>query len=193
MKVSGAYSSLIAGVSQQVAHDRRPGQSSEQVNIISDPVRGLCRRRGSVYEDSIIAGAFPDRDAANRDAIQFKEHSFFVGVNEFTILYRDRAAETDMPLVFCYSKDTGKMLPVDASGTFYDFVKTKGIAALASVGRYLYMFPQGHKVERAQATGIGWDTVDNRANGVIWFRTGAYRRTYKVSVWTATNTVLYAE
>jgi len=44
-KVSGSYASVVRGVSEQVPQDRRPGQHFEQVNMISDPVRGLARRQ----------------------------------------------------------------------------------------------------------------------------------------------------
>lgn len=39
-----AYPSLLGGVSQQLPQDRLPGQLSTQVNMVSDLVRGLCRR-----------------------------------------------------------------------------------------------------------------------------------------------------
>ncbi|QZI94254.1 putative tail tubular protein B [Pseudomonas phage vB_PaeA_55_1W] len=41
-----AYPNLLMGVSQQVPFERLPGQLSEQINMVSDPVSGLRRRSG---------------------------------------------------------------------------------------------------------------------------------------------------
>lgn len=49
----GTYKSLLEGVSQQTPQERRDGQLSEQINMLSDKVTGL-RRRGGVLLDSII-------------------------------------------------------------------------------------------------------------------------------------------
>ena len=49
----GTYKSLLEGVSQQTAQERRDGQLGEQVNMLSDKVTGL-RRRGGVLLDHII-------------------------------------------------------------------------------------------------------------------------------------------
>lgn len=47
MKADGSLKSLLQGVSQQPVRDRLPGQCTEQINMTSDPVRGLSRRGGS--------------------------------------------------------------------------------------------------------------------------------------------------
>lgn len=44
-----AHKNLLMGVSQQAPQDRLPGQLSEQINMISDPVTGLRRRPGTEY------------------------------------------------------------------------------------------------------------------------------------------------
>lgn len=49
-KVSGTYPSLSRGVSQQPFEARLDGQHGEQVNMWSDPVHGLTRRRGTVLQ-----------------------------------------------------------------------------------------------------------------------------------------------
>lgn len=48
-KVTGAYASLSRGVSQQPQAARLPGQHEEQVNMWTDPVYGLSRRRGTIF------------------------------------------------------------------------------------------------------------------------------------------------
>jgi len=47
MAVSGTLGSLLQGVSQQPAHIRNDGQVTEQINMVSDVVRGLTSRPGS--------------------------------------------------------------------------------------------------------------------------------------------------
>ena len=49
-KVSGAYPSLSRGVNQQPFEARLDGQHGEQVNMWSDPVHGLSRRRGTTRQ-----------------------------------------------------------------------------------------------------------------------------------------------
>ena len=49
-KVSGTYPSLSRGVNQQPFEARLDGQHGEQVNMWSDPVHGLSRRRGTMLQ-----------------------------------------------------------------------------------------------------------------------------------------------
>lgn len=49
-KVSGTYPSLSRGVNQQPFEARLDGQHGEQVNMWSDPVHGLSRRRGTIMQ-----------------------------------------------------------------------------------------------------------------------------------------------
>lgn len=42
-----AYPSLLGGISQQIPQSRQPGQVTDQVNMVSDLVRGIARRPGS--------------------------------------------------------------------------------------------------------------------------------------------------
>ena len=49
-KVSGTYPSLSRGVNQQPFEARLDGQHGEQINLWSDPVHGLSRRRGTVLQ-----------------------------------------------------------------------------------------------------------------------------------------------
>ena len=54
-KVSGTYPSLSRGVNQQPFEARLDGQHGEQVNMWSDPVHGLSRRRGTIMQHVAIA------------------------------------------------------------------------------------------------------------------------------------------
>lgn len=61
-KVSGAYPSLSRGVNQQPFEARLDGQHGEQVNMWSDPVHGLSRRRGTTlqycYADNVFGPSY---------------------------------------------------------------------------------------------------------------------------------------
>ena len=61
-KVSGTYPSLSRGVNQQPFEARLDGQHGEQVNMWSDPVRGLSRRRGTTlqycYTDNVFGPSY---------------------------------------------------------------------------------------------------------------------------------------
>ena len=53
-KVSGTYPSLSRGVNQQPFEARLDGQHGEQVNMWSDPVHGLSRRRGTLAQGAVV-------------------------------------------------------------------------------------------------------------------------------------------
>ena len=61
-KVSGTYPSLSRGVNQQPFEARLDGQHGEQVNLWSDPVHGLSRRRGTTlqycYADNVFGPSY---------------------------------------------------------------------------------------------------------------------------------------
>ena len=74
-KVSGTYPSLSRGVNQQPFEARLDGQHGEQVNLWSDPVHGLSRRRGTTlqycYADNVFGPSYhqlpADQQAELRD------------------------------------------------------------------------------------------------------------------------------
>ena len=85
-KYSGSYDDLIRGVSQQIPHDRREGQHTDQVNMISDPVRGLCRRHGSVMEHEYDIGSINPSfiDDTLNDARKYRSFDFVVDDNDMS-------------------------------------------------------------------------------------------------------------
>lgn len=191
-KVSGSYASVIQGVSQQVAQDRRPGQHWEQVNMISDPVRGLSRRQGSIMEaEQVLGSRTPAFDAETLlDTQDYKEMTFFVGPDEYSLLYRTKPRPTNSqaPALICYSKETKSFLNVvEAPGTLLTTLKNNGVSAAVNVGRYLYFAPNGHVPTVTLST--PWGSSPNNQLGVVWIRTGAYSRTYTITLKTSTGTV----
>lgn len=191
-KVSGSYASVIQGVSQQVAQDRRPGQHWDQVNMVSDPVRGLSRRQGSVLEHELpLVVRNPAYDAATlSDTEDYKELTFFVGPTEYSLLYRTkfRPANSQAPALICYNKDTGAFVPVNGvAGSLYNTLVNNGASAVVNVGRYVYLAVKGYAP--TVVTGSPWASAPNNQIAAIWIRTGAYSRTYTITLKTNLGTL----
>lgn len=169
-KIKGSYKSLVRGVSEQVPQDRLEGQHYEQQNMISDPIRGLIRRRGSVFKSRIEASGNIVNFLSG-----FREHSFSMLGYNCAVLYATRAQAGMDDRIIMYNKDTGKMQPVVFSGLALDR-STQGITSAVSVGRYLLLstnyVPTVNSYNQVQATG---------GNASVWVRGGAYSRTYALT------------
>ena len=59
MKVTGTYDSILQGVSTQALKARSPGQCSEQINLRSNPVRGLVRRQPLIHMNNLLSADSP--------------------------------------------------------------------------------------------------------------------------------------
>ena len=182
-KVSGSYESVIKGVSQQVPQDRRSGQHFEQVNMISDVVRGLCRRRGSVWEHELSFGNVTNENASLLDIKSFRSFDFVCNNVKHTLFYRTRAkvAGTDVPFAFCFNKETRQFIPCvfDSDALVLD-LRNGGASAIVNVGRYVYM--AGNTITANYTQSSPWINEDNSGKGAIWIREGAYSRKYKATL-----------
>lgn len=182
-KVASSYASVVRGVSEQIPQDRFPGQHSEQVNMVSDPVRGTARRHGSVMLDERTIGVASLSNAQQGYARNYREYSFFVAGTEYSIVYQSAERTVGDALPFCYAvnKDTGKFLNVVYSestpGALNDW-RYGGLSAITTVGRFVVM--------ASNKVGPGYSVTDNYSTygqyGVIWIRGGAYSRTYTAKV-----------
>ncbi len=187
MKVVSSYQSVVRGVSEQVPQQRHPGQHYEQVNLISDPVRGLGRRHGSITMDEKLIDSSslmtPDRTAWARN---YREYSFFVAGTEYSLVYQayERTAGDALPFCFVLNKDTGKFLNVN----FVDKAALApwidgGASAVTTVGQYVVM--------AAQKLGPGYSIdapfTQHSQQGIAWVRGGAYSRTYTLKVTRASD------
>jgi hypothetical protein len=190
MKVGGAYDSVVRGVSEQVAHDRRPGQHHEQVNMISDPVRGLARRHGSVWQDEISHGVLYDYEQLRADHRNMKEFSFVIDGLEYSLLYRDRASTGPAgTFMYLYNKVTDKFMPVNYDGSpWVNALIAGGVSAITCAGRYLYI--AGHDTIPSATLTNRWDNPANNARMVVWIRGGAYSRSFTVKLSRPDGTVL---
>lgn len=188
-KATGSYESVIRGVSQQVPADRRPGQHHEQVNFISDPVRGLVRRRGSVYQSHMDIGSRNPGNPAEATYIRlgtttFKTFDFVVGDNRYALLYRDQPSQDlgHLPLMFCFNKETRRIIPCNFDGAdpMYLALRNAGVSSLVNIGRYVYAavrnMPTTFTTEKL------WDTPANMAAAVLWVIKGDYAKTFWAKV-----------
>ena len=199
MKAANSYASLLRGVSQQVPQDRAEGQHTEQVNMLSDPVNGLTRRHGSVWqaEQHLSTLSAAQIAAYQADVANWVSYDFDNGGKEYIVLYRKAArpaTANPLPLAIVYNK-TGKVfLPLvrpvtDAS---LDSLESGGVAALTSVGKYLFM--TGNSTVVTGTSTDKWNTAANLSQAVVWVRGSAYSRTFKITVRLqsgATQTVSY--
>lgn len=185
-KVSGSYESVVRGVSQQVPQDRRPGQHFEQVNMISDPVRGLARRHGSLLQDEKVVAAYDATTHAKwlTDTAHHKVFPFYVGGVEYDIIYRAKADTQSLGstcFAFAFNKATQKILPV-VLGTDTTMVQLMagGVSAIVNVGKYLFI--GGNNIVPTYTAVDKWNATANRQKMAVWFRSGGYSRNYTVTI-----------
>lgn len=182
-RVAGSYESVIRGVSQQVPQDRRPGQHYEQVNLISDPVRGLARRHGSQnMDEKRITNQLTGTALAQMlaDTAGHKVYSFQVGGKDYDLIYRTKASpgQRDDFWGWCYSKDDHRFIPVslDRGHPMTAQLLDAGVSAITAVGKYLFIVPNS-----LNASTSGTDRWEQwRYTMAAWVRAGAYSRTYRL-------------
>lgn len=193
-RVAGSYESIIRGVSQQVPQDRRPGQHYEQVNMISDPVRGLARRHGSEMMSEIVAGTNTTAMAIiTSDTAGHKVYPFSAGGLYYDLIYRTRATpgQLDGYFGFVYSKSEKKFIPlsINRSSGMTTKLLDGGAAAVTSVGDYLLIAPNGNT---ASAGGDDRFAATNHTL-VAWVRSGAYSRRYRITLPRAVGAAITVE
>jgi len=180
-KVSGSYASITRGVGEQVLADRLPGQSSEMVNMVDDPVRGKARRHGSITLDEQPLGLPALSDAQVRTARHYREYSFTSDGTEYSMVYMsaERASTDKLPFCFVLNKVTGKFLNVAHADSAKLLPWTHGgISAITAAGRFLLL--------ASSSLGPGYTEDDRfaamRQYAVAEVRSGAYSRTYTLKV-----------
>lgn len=178
-RIQRTYESVVRGVSQQVPQDRREGQMWEQVNFISDPVRGLVRRRGSINKDEMDLGPY---SAGAWDALcdaHRASRSMEVSISDgdYIITYPTKAGAGE---ILCQDKDTKQFMPV-VSGpgdTLVNTLMSGGVSAAVHVGKYIFF--AGNTITPDFTVQDVWEGGNNPYRTVVWIRGGAYSRTYTV-------------
>jgi len=178
MKVANSYASLVRGVSQQNPQDRLPGQHTEQVNMIPDPVAGLARRHGTRWlAEQPLAYGYSDMVA---DSASWRTFIYTDAGKEYALLYRTSTGTTAMPLL-AYNLTDNQWLNVVAdpdddavaSRLFY------GVSAITSAGKYAMIASKAQPV--TATTSDKWGADANQSQAVVWVRGGAYSRKFRVT------------
>lgn len=186
-KRSGSYESIIKGVSQQVPHDRLPGQHWEQVNMISDPVRGLARRPGSVMVFEKLAPSVQIDAPTLDDLSNFKAVDVFLDGSNYSILYRPQARPfgSSMPGILPVRKETGAVLDVQVNPADMIAVDaiTGGLSCIAPVGKYLAIGVLNRNTTYTQVDKLAATATQS----VAWVKGGGYSRTFSLTVFPASG------
>jgi hypothetical protein len=169
-----AHKNLLMGVSQQAPQDRLPGQLSEQINMISDPVTGLRRRPGT-------------------------EFISFVAQMDLTGQPRPKIYHTDInnrSVVFLIWVHTGDMLVFDdVSGAFL-----QGYSAipylLAGAASNLHMVTIGDDVFIANTTvkpvkGAAPAGTNPKRQGFFYVPAGQYSKNFTITLTNAQTGIAY--
>ncbi len=178
-KIAGSYDSVVRGVSEQVAQDRRPGQHTEQINFVSDPVRGLARRWGSQYMAADAIQAIGNPSALYAETARMREFSYVIDSVEYSFIYRPFASSLGRQF-FChaYNKTTDSFIPINYMDAAAEQLAANGVSAVTNVGRYLYIAANGVQSTYSQVN--RWGNADNQRWYVGWVRQGAYSRTFVI-------------
>lgn len=177
MKVSGSYESVVKGVSEQVPQDRLSGQHTEQVNLISDPVRGLSRRHGSLFMDKTEVGIV--NQVTEDDFTSLRAFSFSIGDNDYDLLYRrhPKPVGSTCTGAYVFDKQAERYLPVTVAGANATATLDGGVSTAVSVGKYVFL--AGFNAPTSFTT---VNKHEQEKGIAVWVRGGAYSRTFKVTL-----------
>lgn len=177
-RVSDSYASVIRGVSEQVPHDRIPGQHWEQDNLNSDPVRGLSRRHGSVQQ-ATVALLQPITPADTQDACSRQEQTIFVDGLEYAFLYRPKDVPgSQLNPVIITAKDSRGFVEVVEADAETRTILGEGISTVTAAGRYVLMASAVRPVTHTTTNNMT-PTSNKHA---VWFRGGANSRKFTITV-----------
>lgn len=182
-RVGGSYESVVRGVSEQAPQDRRSGQMWEQVNMISDPVRGLTRRHGSQYMNSKYLLPKAAQFNVNQAAALFQNAPYFCNGQELELLYTKENAAAQLnglAHLHCYNKTTNRFLNIQGSGSIVDYINANGVSSAVNIGRFMFIAAKGwNGIWQVQSNGE--QEGDSKA-GVVWIRNGDFSRSYRMTV-----------
>ncbi|WVX92061.1 tail tubular protein [Aeromonas phage phiA014L] len=182
-KVTGSFESVYRGVSEQVPQARRSGQMAEQVNMISDPVRGVVRRHGSRYIHGIKVSnvdSTPDRLAEL--GRKYMNTTYHCDGREYELFYtRESVSGFDgVSPVIAYDKEAKKLLQTTLHGQLAELLRTSGVSSIVSVGKFAFIAVNGHKPTYDFST--NFQETRSARKGVLWVRNGGFSRTYTLKL-----------
>lgn len=192
MKVAGSYASLLRGVSQQPPEVRQPGQHEEQVNMISDPVSGLIRRRGTIAKSiaPIDLSSVNNNGVTLQRAQGYRVHDHITEGKEYTLFLRETLGDPSythnstahQPAAMCYSRTDNAWIPMandPATVEASNYLGRSGITTAVSAGRLIVFAVNG--VQATASTSQQWGAAVN-SRIVAWIRGGAYDRRYSIKL-----------
>lgn len=193
MKASGSMTSLVQGVSQQVAKDRMPGQHTEYVNTLPDPVRGVTRRHGSRFVAEKLTSLPAAQFAAMvSDTNTYRTYDYTNAMKDYTVVYRTGAkvVGSPLPVVLVYNRTDGVFLDYQRNVTDadLDLLESGGISAIVAVGKYLFM--AGNSITPTGTSTNVWADPTNKNYASLWVRGGAYARTFSAKLTLTDNSVV---
>lgn len=192
MKIAGSWASLLRGVSQQPVEVRQAGQHAEQVNLLSDPVAGLTRRRGTITQALTTVAVGSNQTDSNlmlASSGGYRKLSYTSQGKEYVLMLRERNMDpnhggrlTKLAPVLCYDIQGYAFVPLstDAVTTAtVNNIAANGIAACVNLGRFTVLAVKGQTLT---TNGLDrWNSGENHFP-VFWVRGGAYNRRYQVNV-----------
>lgn len=193
MKASGSYESIVRGVSQQVPQNRGPGQHTESINMIPDPVKGLSRRPGSVLigEKKLTALAVAKLADYTADTANWRTFEYSNVGRDYVLLCRRaaRPAGSDLPVMLVYDKTSNVFLDIVKPTTDAQLalLESGGISAITAIGKYVFM--AGHSTATLATTVDKWAASGNIGKAAVWVRGGAYSRVYTVKATRSSDNV----
>ena len=162
MRKTGTYATLIQGVSQQTPQQRTDGQLSEQINMTSDIVTGLRRRTGFAYQyklQSIPSSSWFDIIELNG--------TYYLQTITTSGYLRIRNLETGVNVHTLYNP-------------YFTFTNKASIRSTI-LGNAVYIV-NTEKVPTTQPVFIGVPNFNPRIAGWIHVKSGAFAKSYTVTI-----------
>lgn len=187
MKVTGSYAKITGGVSEQDPYSRVEGQVTEQVNLLTDPLRGLVRRHGSEIVGFSEIEAGTDPTDAKRVCSTYRNFNFTMDNTEYILGYRNKNLGTELekklpPYLVSRHRYTdggdAQALEVDhigvKSGQDALDIAVQGFSAVTNIGKFLLLAPNDTPVSFTSQP-----VPDSYKNlGTVWVRAGTYSKEY---------------
>lgn len=186
-KAGGTYPDIVQGVSGKPQHRRRPGQTSEQINVLSDPVDGLVRRRGTRFSARLPIAL---NEAARAELRSMDVFDFTQEGREYALLYRRNPSTLGTStFAFLYDKTGEEFIPIIYENSdWVNALVSGGASSLAAIGSYVYIAGNDN---RPEATSVNlWEAESNKHKLAAWIRVGKFNTTYTVNVKKADNTTV---
>ena len=172
--MESAHKNLLMGVSQQQPQDRLPGQLSQQINMISDPVTGLRRRPGTEYISTLLdTSAMTSRPKVYHTDINSRSVILLIFVNAGSL--------------YVFDDQTGELLQ---SYTNQTYLKSGSASALqlVTVGDEIYIANTTIKPGKAPAPAAG----NPDRFGYFYVPAGQYAKDFTVTFTNVKTSKVYS-